>query len=52
MNEGLILHGSAKTAIITLRFTVACTEKVAQFFPMKNELSHVNQHAQAVGHKI
>lgn len=52
MNERLILQGSAKTATITLRFTVACTEKVVQVFLVKNELSRVIQHKEAVGHKI
>lgn len=51
LNGGLILQGSAKTAIITLRMTVVCTEKVAQFFPKKNELSNGNQHAQSAGHE-
>jgi len=52
MNEAVTFPGSAKTAIITLSFTVVWTEKAAQFFPVKKELSHVNQHAEAAGRKI
>lgn len=52
LNGGLILQGSAKTAIVTLRMTVVCAEKVAQFFPKKNEHSHGNQHVQTAGHEV
>lgn len=46
------MQGSAKAAIVILGMAVVCTEKVAQFFPKKNELSHGNQHAQAAGHEV
>lgn len=52
LNGGLILQGSAKTAVVALRMTVVCAGKVAQFFPKKNELSHGNQHAQTAGHEV